>query len=248
MPEPDTAPGAEAIRASVTAVVGVLGAVALLLVLVTWAATIGPQEVVSDTGSPRTSFSIPPSSATAAPEKEGKPLPESRRGRDVLFKVITIVATLLAAIVMLALVLTVIPWLMTRDWRWRRSEPEPPEVEFDALEAPSVLAEALVAGARGQRDALQTGTPRNAIVECWHRFEELAGASGVRRLPWETSSEFTIRLLDRLSADEAAVSELADLYRDARYSQHEVGEDSRQRATEALDRIHRSLGSRTDAR
>jgi hypothetical protein len=116
-------------------------------------------------------------------------------------------------------------------------------VDFDPLDAPSVLAEALVAGAQEQREALQSGSPRNAIVECWHRFEELAESSGVRRMPWETSSEFTIRLLDRVSADDPAVSELADLYRDARYSRHEVSEESRDRATEALDRIHRSMGS-----
>jgi hypothetical protein len=137
--------------------------------------------------------------------------------------------------------------LLTRTWR-RRSEPEPTEVDFEPLDTPSVVADALVAGARGQREALQTGTPRNAIVECWHRFEALAESSGVRRLPWETSSEFTMRLMDRLSADERAVSELADLYRDARYSRHDIGEESRDRATAALDRIHRSLGSRTGFR
>ena len=201
MPEPDVPSGANAVRASVTAVVGVLGAVALLLLLVTWAATIGPQQVVTDPGNPPTNVSVPPSTATAPPEKEGKPLPEGRGDRDVLFTVVTIVATLLATIVMLAVLLTVLRWLMTRTWR-RRDEPEPAEVDFDPLDAPSVLADALVAGARGQRDALQTGTPRNAIVECWHRFEELAESSGVRRLPWETSSEFTIRLLDRVSADD----------------------------------------------
>ena len=247
MPEPDAPNGASAVRASVTAVVGVLGAVALLLLLVTWAATIGPQQVVTDAGNPPTNVSVPPSTATAPPEKEGKPLPEGRGDRDVLFTVVTIVATLLATIVMLAVLLTVLRWLMTRTWR-RRDEPEPAEVDFEPLDTPSVVADALVAGARGQRDALQTGTPRNAIVECWHRFEELAESSGVRRLPWETSSEFTIRLLDRVSADESAVGELAELYRDARYSRHDVGEDSRDRATAALDRIHRSLGSRTGFR
>ncbi len=247
MPEPDTAPGANAFRASVTAVVGVLGAVALLLLLVTWAATIGPQQVVTDAGNPPTNMSVPPSTATAAPEKDARPLPQGKGDRDVLFTVVTIVATMLASIVMLAVLLTVLRWLMTREW-WRRSEPEPPEVAFDPLETPTAVTAALVAGARGQRDALQTGSPRNAIVECWHRFEELAESSGVRRLPWETSSEFTIRLLDRLSADEAAVGGLAELYRDARYSRHEVGEVSRDGATAALDRIHRSLGSRTGAR
>ena len=247
MAEPDTAPGADAVRASVTAVVGVLGAVALLLLLVTWAATIGPQEVVTDPGNPPTNVSIPPTTATAAPEQGGQPASQGKGDRDVLFTVVTIVATLLATIVMLAVLLTVLRWLMTRTWR-RRDEPEPAEVEFDPLEAPSLLAEALASGAQTQRAALQSGNPRNAIVECWHRFEELAGSTGVRRLAWETSSEFTIRLLDRVSADDRAVSELADLYRDARYSRHEVSEESRDRATAALDRIHRSLGSWTAAR
>jgi hypothetical protein len=38
------------------------------------------------------------------------------------------------------------------------------------------------------------------------------------------------------------VAALAELYRDARYSRHEVSEDNRARAVEALDAIHRSLG------
>jgi len=245
MPEPDHA---SAVRASLTAVVGVLGAVGLLLLLVTWAASIGPQQVVTDPGNPPTNVSVPPTTATAAPDKDAGPPPEGTGDHDVLFTVVAVVATLLATLVMLAVVLTVVRWLLTRDWRRRRHEPEPAEVEFDPLEAPSVLAEALVRGAPGQRADLQTGSPRNAIVECWHRFEELAEATGVRRMPWETSSEFTLRLLDRVSADDPAVSELAHLYRDARYSRHEVSEDSRDRATAALDRIHRSLGSRTESR
>jgi hypothetical protein len=248
MLEPDAPNGASAVRASVTAVVGVLGAVALLLLLVTWAATIGPQQVVTGTGNSRTYASISPSTATAPPGNEGKTLPEGRGGRDVLFAVVAVVATLLATIVLLAVLLTVMYWLLTRTWRRQRHEPEPDEVEFDALDAPSRLAEALVAGAPSQRAALQSGSPRNAIVECWYRFEELAESSGVRRLPWETSSEFTLRLLDRVSADDPAVSELARLFRDARYSSHEVTEESRDRAIEALDRIHRSLGSSTGSR
>ena len=40
--------------ASVAAVVGVLAAVGLMLLLVTWAATIGPQQVLRDEGNPPT--------------------------------------------------------------------------------------------------------------------------------------------------------------------------------------------------
>jgi hypothetical protein len=81
-------------------------------------------------------------------------------------------------------------------------------------------------------------------VACWHRFEEQAAAAGVRRLPSETSSEFTMRVLDRLSADGAAVLLLAELYRDARHSSHELTEAHRDSAAVALDAIHQSLGAR----
>jgi hypothetical protein len=146
-------------------------------------------------------------------------------------------------VLVLAVLLTVLRWLLTLEWR-RRHEPEPVEVAFDPLDAPAALAGALAADARAQRQLLDTGSPRNAIVACWHRFEEQAEAAGVRKQRWETSSEFTMRVLDRLSADDAAVLHLAELYRDARHSEHEVTEDNRRAAAEALDAIHRSLGAK----
>ena len=244
MAENDPSPA----RESLTAVVGVIGAVGLLLLLVTWAATIGPQEVVTDAGNPTTSAPVEPISVTATPEEQGQARPERERGgdRDVLFAVVAIVASALATVVMLAALVTVVHWLLTRRWR-RRTEKEPEEIDFDALDAPARLAEAMVADAVDQRRALATGSPRNAIVACWHRFEEQAEAVGVRRLPWETSSEFTLRVLDRVSADAPAVVALGELYRDARHSRHEITEENRSRAIEELDVIHRSLGSRAGA-
>jgi hypothetical protein len=95
---------------------------------------------------------------------------------------------------------------------------------------------------------LGEGSPRNAIVACWHQFEQHAAGAGIDRAPWETSSEFTLRVLDELSADPAAVTRLADLYRDARYSEHEITEESRDRASSALDDILDSLSVRSEAR
>jgi hypothetical protein len=79
-------------------------------------------------------------------------------------------------------------------------------------------------------------------VACWDRFEEHAERAHVARRPWETSSEFTLRLLDRVSADPVAVARLEGLYREARFSGHEIDEPRRQAAVEALDAIHASLG------
>ena len=44
------------------------------------------------------------------------------------------------------------------------------------------------------------------------------------------SSEFTLRILDLVEADPRAVSALAALFREARFSEHEVTEDDRQPA------------------
>jgi hypothetical protein len=144
--------------------------------------------------------------------------------------------------VMLAVVLSVLRWLLTRDWRRHRREPEPEEIPFDPLDAPEQIARTMVARAKEQRAALAEGSPRNAIVACWHQFEEQAAAAGVRRQTWETSSEFTLRVLDRLAADSAAVTNLAELYRAARHSTHEITEADRAEAQVALDLVHRSLG------
>src|SRR5919107_4487485 len=104
--------GTSPARASVTAVVGVLGAVALMLLLVTWAATIGPQQVVTDAGNAPSYAPVKPTTASAAPDRQDAQPRQGEGDRDVLFTVVTIVATLLAAVVMLALVLTLMRWLL----------------------------------------------------------------------------------------------------------------------------------------
>jgi len=243
-PSPEPSGAMSGRRASVTALAGVLGAVALMLLLVTWAATIGPDEVVRGEGNPP-SYETLPTSETAEPVE-----PTSNRGsagngeQDLLLTVVSIVATVLGAVVMLAVVLSVLRWLLTRDWRRHRREPEPEEIQFDPLDAPAEIARTMVARAREQQAVLAEGTPRNAIVACWHQFEEQAATAGVRRQTWETSSEFTLRVLDRLAADSAAVTALAELYRAARHSTHEITEADRAEAQVALDLVHRSL-SRT---
>lgn len=244
-----TRPTRTAGRASVTAVAGVFGAVGLLLVLVTWAATIGPQQVVRDAGNPP-SYASPTVSPTATPSAlPSNATPAGGGQGDILLTLVTIAAVLMASVVMLALVLSVVRWLLTVRWHRRHRDPEPAEVSFDPLEAPARLAARLAEAAPAQRDLLAAGSPRNAIVECWQRFEDQAGSAGVRRRAWETSSEFTLRVLDRVAADTSAVTALAELYRDARHSRHEITEANRAAALEALDRIHLSLVIRAgDAR
>lgn len=63
----------------------------------------------------------------------------------------------------------------------------------------------------------------------------------MERHEWETSSEYTLRILDLVAADTAAVTRLAGLYREARFSTHELTEADRAAALAALDEIHRTI-------
>jgi hypothetical protein len=143
---------------------------------------------------------------------------------------------------LLLLIFRGLRWLVDDLMSRRRREPRPQEIDFDVLEDPQPLVEEMRRDAGDQFELLLGGTPRNAIVASWDRFEEQAERVGAARKPWETSSEFTLRLLDALSADPSAVSRLAGLYREARFSRHEITEDNRQAAVEALHLIHASIG------
>ncbi len=78
-------------------------------------------------------------------------------------------------------------------------------------------------------------------MECWHRFEVQAVRAGVGQRPWQTTGEFVLDVLEEVGADRGSVARLADLYREARFSDHPMTEAHRAAALEALDGIHGSL-------
>jgi Domain of unknown function (DUF4129) len=97
-----------------------------------------------------------------------------------------------------------------------------------------------------QLAALAEGSPRNAIVACWLRLEDDVADAGLPRQPAETSAEFTERVLGSYALDPRPIGELAALYREARFSLHELGQADRQRAIVALRQIHGALEPRRD--
>ena len=122
-----------------------------------------------------------------------------------------------------------------------RGDGEPEEVDFEVLGSPARVEAAMKEDAAAQRTALaEDGDPRNAIVACWHRFEEQAVRAGAVRREWQTTGEFVLEALEHVGADRGAVARLADLYREARFSDHPLTEDHRRAALEALDAVHRS--------
>lgn len=139
----------------------------------------------------------------------------------------------------LALLLAVVVVLAIRVIR-RRRRAAPPE---SAREAPG---RALLTDRRAARQArmLREGSPREAIIATWLDLERLVAAAGVPRRPSETSSELVVRVLDDREVPAAALTDLAALFREARFSTHELTEALRERAAGDLDAVHAALGAR----
>jgi len=119
-------------------------------------------------------------------------------------------------------------------WRRRGPRPEPFDVLPDA-------ATTITDDAERQRAVLGTGRPRDAIVACWLRVETAVVAAGVERRPSDTSTELVERVLGEYRLDADAIGSLAGLYREARFSDHEMSEDARASAISALDEVHAGL-------
>ena len=233
-------------RASTVAVGSVLAVVLatlLLVVVVAWASSIGPGRVLRGNGP---SPAGTPTASTASASPSGEPTaqpaePEQQPGTSLpLLRAVAFVINV-AVLVLVGYGLLLLLRTVARSRRARRSRRavRAEEPEFD------VLARGIFDDAEEQRRTLFEGSPRNGVVACWHRFETGAAAAGLQRHVWETSSEYTLRVLDLVDAHQPAVSELARLYREARFSEHELTEADRQAAADALETIHRTIGVTT---
>jgi len=241
------APGRSA-SAAVIAVSGVL----LLVVLSTWAASIGPGGLFRDDGIEpvRVTPTASPTEATDTATVTDDEIPTRSDAGDLGWvRILAVLLQLALAGFVLYLFFRASRWAVLA---WRDRERPPPrevEVEFDVLEGPQMLATELARDAAAQRELLLTeGSPRNAIVRCWHEFEVSAARVGLARKAWQTPAEFTLQVLDLVEADHGAVARLADRYREARFSEHDVSEADRAEALAALDEIHAGLSSHAGRR
>lgn len=180
-----------------------------------------------------------PVDSDASSSSDELPVEPNTGGRDPLelpdwleaiFRVV-----LLAAVIGLLIALAMAAWRRRPRLRWRRRAVGE---DFEVL--PDVAA-AIVDEAAAQRTVLRSGTPRNAIVQCWLRLEHDVANVGLKRNPADTSVEFTERVLSRYTVDSAAIHELSALYREARFSEHALDESARVAALDALERLHQAL-------
>ena len=216
-------------------------AVVLGLVVLAWAAATGPVRLVSPSGRTR---SFPSTSPSASPSSDGATgtLREVTRNVQPVFHLAwlgdLLIYTLLIGVGIAAFLAARYLWQN----RWRPPE-RPAVVEFDVL--PDIaVREALLEDVEAQLAAIGEGTVRNGIVACWVRLESIVAAAGYPRSPAETSSEFVVRILRALDLDPRAAGALAALYREARFSEHDLGEDVRTAARQALEVLHDDLRAR----
>ncbi len=212
----------------------------LLVTLVGWAALIGPSQVFRGFGpTPTDARPIPPvlllfDQLNSEDRARGK----DRSTATHIAEVIGVVVEL----AVLAGIVYVIFLLLRRAldaWQLRLHYDAPASADFDVLER---VRRSLADDAAAQLALLLEGEPRNAIVAIWHRFEVQAEESGLPRHGWETSAEFAVRMLDVAEVDPSAVTRLLELYREARFSEHELTESHRQAAGEALRKVQSQIG------
>ena len=164
-----------------------------------------------------TSSSPTPTSTSTATQSEIAPSDPS----PFLIALVQIVLVLTAVIVLAVLVRILVAL-------WRR--PRITLHEDPSFEIPDVPVE-----------LLRTGAPRNAIVAAWLDLETAVAATGLPRDPAETSTEFTERVIGTWEIDRLRLGDLAALYREARFSVHELDESHRERALRDLETLHADL-------
>lgn len=218
-------------RRVVMTVVAAAAAVAVLVL----AASSGRLQIWDKPGS--VSISIPaatvaaPTAAVATASMGADRATEEVRGNLGAIVDVTMIVLLVAGLIALAIYL----W---RRWRHLLNRESNQGADFDVLPD---ISKAISGDAAAQFAALAGGTPRNAIVACWLRLEGAIASAGITPNPAETSAELTARVVATYSVDESAIGTLSALYREARFSEHELGEDVRTAAIVALQAVHQDL-------
>jgi hypothetical protein len=124
--------------------------------------------------------------------------------------------------------------------RWRRER----AADGDLAEmTPEDVAKALTEVVDETLLTIERGETRDAIIACWLRLEDVAAAAGIEKTPAETAAELTERVLSTHQVSRQTLSRLADLYREARFSIHPLGDNARQEARNALEQTRNELAT-----
>jgi hypothetical protein len=165
------------------------------------------------------------------------------RGLEVLYWIFVTAVGL-----MMALVLGYLLYLGLRRLFVERVRRD--QISGQAASQPDTAAEAAE-----MRDALRAGLAdidaggdaRRAVIACWLRLERVAAAAGTARLAADTPADLVRRLLSRHLVSRAALEQLAEAYRMARYAPAEVGAELVGVARRALRDVDAALAEQARA-
>ena len=150
--------------------------------------------------------------------------------------VAAIVAWTLRALLVLVVVLAVVLVARALARRLRRD----PVTAKDEVRA-GLLPDVLVAGVRESEAQLDRGSSGEAVINAWLTLERTAHAVGIHDDASRTPAELVTAVLDEHAVDPAAIERLAAVYREARFSEHPIGEEHREVAREALRTVREDL-------
>lgn len=123
-----------------------------------------------------------------------------------------------------------------------------PRTAVAGPDAADATADELARRLRGEVSAAleeleETGDPRRAVIACWLRLERAVADAGTPRRAAETPAELVTRVLAAHRVRPARLERLVALYREARYSRHELDDGVRRSARAALEDVRRDLTS-----
>jgi Domain of unknown function (DUF4129) len=221
-----------AVRA-VAAVVAVLAAVVLVGVA---ASSARPSPVTEISRTVEISSATPTATEPTKPKPE-PPAPDGGTRWTFGAILLAVLAVLAMGLLYALSLLRHATWFPRRFGLGDRAGVDDAEVPGAAIRAE--LADAAETALR----QIDEGEPDEAVIACWVLLERAAAEAGVRRQPAETAAELTARVLAAYEVDAVTLSELADRYREARYSSHPIGEEGRERARTLLGRVRERLSA-----
>jgi Domain of unknown function (DUF4129) len=138
---------------------------------------------------------------------------------------------------LIALLLTAVA-LIAVGWWERKRLGRRFALRGEVVDDATVLAEAIDAAI----DDLETeDDPRRAVIVAYARMERALQAHGIPRRAWEAPTEYLERVLRKLGGQAGPAHRLTELFEIAKFSAHEVDEQMRDDALDALRELRAGL-------
>lgn len=217
--------------------------VALLLVAVALVARAGPYtdapRVSTATPTRTSAIQLPPAERPAEPRgRTSEELSEVPGVREVIPANVIVVAITVGLVVLMVYAVLAALGTVPRP-RFRRPATSAGTLSTAEPVRPPELARAVDQAV----DRVEPGEVREAVIACWLLMVQAASESGSPPRPSETAREYAERLAAEQLVSPRPLSRLADLYREARFSQHVVGADLRAEARRSLGVLQTELRS-----